>query len=185
MLAVARGAESENRRDPPFIRTIIALASPLHHPVMAWDWTLRAIHREIVNHAAKTASDSRVLVSISGGLRDEMIPPRACHAVNLGESLSVASVDLLRPVVDEGKAATSLGMDHRAIVWCHNLLEPMVEALNVLHADKSAPEMVSWKERLMRSWPRMTTETGISLKDYSYDDAVRKNYDELRVRAFS
>jgi pimeloyl-ACP methyl ester carboxylesterase len=186
LLAVARGAEREKRRDPPLIRTIVALASPLHHPVLAWDWTLREIHQEIVNYAAKTANDNSVLVSISGGLRDEMIPPRACHAVNMGESLSLAAVDLLRPVVDEGKVPASLGMDHRAIVWCRNLLEPIVAALNVLHAGGSSPDnKVSWKKRLLRSWPRMEPEAGHSLKDYSYDDAVRRNYAELRVRAFS
>jgi pimeloyl-ACP methyl ester carboxylesterase len=185
LLAVARGAEREARWDPSFIRTIIALASPLHHPVMAWDWKLREIHQEIVNYAAKTFNDNLVLVSISGGLRDEMIPPRACHAANMGESLSLAAVDLLRPVVDEGKAPASLGMDHRAIVWCRNLLEPIVAALNVLHADDSSPDnKVSWKERLLRSWPRMAPEAGHSLKDYSYDDAVRRNYAELRVRTF-
>jgi pimeloyl-ACP methyl ester carboxylesterase len=184
LLAVARGADGEKRWDPPFLRTVVALASPLHHPVMAWDWTLREVHREIVNHhATKPAKNNPALVSISGGLRDEMIPPRACYAVNMVESLSVAAVDLLKPAVDEGKVPASLGMDHRAIVWCRNLLEPILEALNTLHTDNSSPEEVSSMDRFTLTWPRIATGAGLSLKGYSYDDAVKRNYAELRVRA--
>jgi hypothetical protein len=48
-----------------------------------------------------------------------MIPPVACQAPATSQTLSVLSTDIMEPKIRGGK---QLGMDHRAIVWCHNLL---------------------------------------------------------------
>jgi pimeloyl-ACP methyl ester carboxylesterase len=61
----------------PYIANIVTLGSPHAHPVFGWESTVHALHQA---YLVKDTSEDSVLVAISGGLRDEMIPPVACEA---------------------------------------------------------------------------------------------------------
>eukprot|EP00934_Nitzschia_sp_Nitz4_P005572 Nitzschia sp. Nitz4//scaffold209_size42451//37200//39594//NITZ4_007364-RA/size42451-snap-gene-0.47-mRNA-1//1//CDS//3329541718//5562//frame0 len=91
----------------PYMPHTIVLASPLANPLYAMD-------RTILNIKTQLEQENSFVLSISGGLRDEMIAPMAC------ESRAPNAVSYLATsIVDENR----LGMDHRAVVWCYGLLD--------------------------------------------------------------
>jgi len=172
----------------PYLQTMITLGTPHAHAVFGWEASLYELHQRYLSSSSSSSSEGRMsnhaqgttnnngttvehnmaLVAISGGLRDEMIPPLACNAVGaLSHSISVSKrgfswMDVYRtgwvadnrhniililtmfygmppfplllllllgqvlaPVImDPGPMGANphLGMDHRGIVWCHNLL---------------------------------------------------------------
>ena len=62
----------------PFLLNTVTLGSPHAHPVFGWEPTVRSLHQTYLQETA--SSNGTVLVAISGGIRDEMIPPVACGA---------------------------------------------------------------------------------------------------------
>ena len=169
------------------VRNLITLATPHSNPLYSFDRSVSDFHRELLleggvgTGATKnddtTNHKSPLVVSISGGLRDEMIEPSACRAVGdaaagdgvgMGDFLSgfwknrddlpeegintgaldswtVLATKLVAHANYKSATATTttttgetlsrlplLGMDHRAIVWCHQLLEEVRNVLWVL-----------------------------------------------------
>jgi PGAP1-like protein len=112
------------------IRNVVTLGTPHAHTVLSWQSTLRNMYREIgtlsLNSKNIDGDDNNnnvALVSIAGGLRDEMIPPMACEIEN---GLSLLATDIMQNgTVEARNVPVALGMDHRALVWCHNLLTPV------------------------------------------------------------
>ena len=92
----------------PFIRDIITLATP-HATSLALD---RSAH-DIQNRLKEYQNNKTLLVSFSAGLKDEMVSPSKMHTEQQ-TSLSVLSPKVMK----DGK----FGMDHQAVVWCHQLL---------------------------------------------------------------
>lgn len=86
----------------PYIRSIVTLGSPHAYPVFGFEATLHELHRTyLAPSISPTISTSKgveedkhqhVLVAVSGGLRDEMIPPVACSTQNIPNSLSVSNI---------------------------------------------------------------------------------------------
>jgi len=161
------------------VRNLITLGTPHAHPVLAWDITLHQIHQRLLVmrqqlQEERDGDTDLALISISGGIRDEMIPPNACDISKQStmgrpttttstryrrtkNTLTLLATDIMTPRKEksttEAAAATTtttttssestlsavahhhhnfgLGMDHRAIVWCHNLLRPL---RGVIHA---------------------------------------------------
>jgi pimeloyl-ACP methyl ester carboxylesterase len=126
----------------PNVHSIITLGTPHAHPIVAWDSSIHSIYQELSSSTTRTTDSDNVLllISISGGLRDEMIPPTSCilnDKHNLG-TIATTSLTLLGPqhmvagTVEARGVSPSLGMDHRAIVWCHNLLSTVRSILYIL-----------------------------------------------------
>ena len=69
------------------IRDIITLATPHQNPLYAWDSSIYDIHQRILQ---QEKDKQLVIVSLSGGLRDEMIDPYACNANHNGNSSPAA-----------------------------------------------------------------------------------------------
>ena len=88
-----------------------------------------------------------------------MIPPRSCQAPN---ALNLGAVDIMS---NGRKTVPLLGMDHRAIVWCHNLLSKVREIIFTLNRndDKDAPI------RLREVANRLEIPS-----DYNYLDSVER-----------
>jgi pimeloyl-ACP methyl ester carboxylesterase len=61
------------------VPSIITLATPHHNPLYAFDKSVHDVHQQIQQ---QTRNNSTLIVSISGGVRDEMIAPSACNAAN-------------------------------------------------------------------------------------------------------
>jgi hypothetical protein len=196
MLALAR----DDRHHLTSYRTLLTFATPHLHPVLSWDWTLRSTHREIARwFASRRELDDQndlVLVSVSGGLRDEIIPPRSCRAVTSATApknpaqpsvFTWMATDLLKTPIDPGKLPAHLGMDHRAIVWCHNLLEPMLDVVlaGLRRRRDGAPGAHNDRlRRLIEHWDNAdrSSRPGATDDRWDYDAAVRNQYVRLRVR---
>jgi hypothetical protein len=60
----------------PYLHNTITLAMPHSNPVFAFDESVYELHQKLVTEQ----QDDPLIVSFSGGLRDEMIAPSVCHA---------------------------------------------------------------------------------------------------------
>lgn len=125
---VARAAVILHPRIRPFVKNIITLASPHWKLSYGFDETVPRFYSQVLHKDAEQASEL-LMVSVSGGIRDELIPPELCH-VDATNSLSLLANDIMSPRQDG--AAARFGMDHRAIVWCHNLLSSVRTVIHVL-----------------------------------------------------
>jgi len=140
---------------PNMVRNVITLATPHAYPVLAIEPSL---HR-VFSRFGQEQNTQVALISIGGGWRDEMIPPRSCQAPN---ALNLGAVDIMS---NGRKTVPLLGMDHRAIVWCHNLLSKVREIIFTLNRndDKDAPI------RLREVANRLEIPS-----DYNYLDSVER-----------
>ncbi|KAL7545215.1 hypothetical protein ACHAWF_008569 [Thalassiosira exigua] len=106
------------------VRNVVALASPLRSVPYAVDAGVHEIARR-VNDRSEGEGDV-ALISISGGLRDETIPPEACEVPPPSPEGADGSASraFLAPFAshDASLDEDHYGMDHRAVVWCHELL---------------------------------------------------------------
>jgi len=122
-----------------WIRNVITLASPLGSIPYAVDTGVHDIVKHINDfddeHNNKVSSDV-TMISISGGLRDEMIPPEVCQApsdsTNQHDGVGSSNTFLathIKQNKDNLVAGDKFGMDHRAIVWCYDLLTVVREVI--------------------------------------------------------
>ena len=112
------------------VQNVITLGTPHYMPVWNWGTSIHNLYNQLYTN--NPSSSNTTLISISGGLRDEMIPPRACYLDDHDDQkmksnvhpLSVFTADIMIPASIEAKdyVPPYIGMDHRAIVWCHNVL---------------------------------------------------------------
>lgn len=124
-------------KEKGWVRNVITLASPLGSVPYAVD---SGVH-DVVNYLndENHGNGNITFISISGGLRDEMIPPESCEIPShfevgypgkaQGEHDSTESIvfdtflaTTLMKVDSEEDVENQYGMDHRAIVWCYDLL---------------------------------------------------------------
>lgn len=68
------------------VPNMITLATPHAHPLYAFDASISRVHQQL-----QVSNSKNLMVSISGGLRDEMIDPAACEIQDSGSSLSVST----------------------------------------------------------------------------------------------
>jgi PGAP1-like protein len=179
------------------VHSIITLGTPHAHPIVAWDSSIHSIYQELSTAstaaAAETDDNSDIdvlLISISGGLRDEMIPPTSCIIRRNDHDSMMRSSDnsltLLGPQhMVAGTVAPSLGMDHRAIVWCHNLLSTVRSILFILakteYQQQPQQHYSTPRERL----DRVKAHLKISIKENGSDEylvSVQDMRRTLRVR---
>jgi hypothetical protein len=121
-----------------WVRNVITLASPLGNVPYAVDAGVHDIAAHL-NEDDDGIFGNVTFISISGGLRDEMIPPEVCQ-------IPSTSNDSMKSTASEAFLATTMmsgnnnkdttkyqyGMDHRAIVWCYDLLKVVREVIFAL-----------------------------------------------------
>lgn len=98
------------------IKNIITLATPHIGLPFAFDESIHNVYRDL-----ESLTNSILITSISGGLKDEMIPAALCEAPS-----GVSRV-----------AGAAFGMDHKAIVWCSQVLEKVREIMFILSQDET------------------------------------------------
>jgi hypothetical protein len=115
---VARLTPIRHPHTSQLVSNIITLATPHSNPLYAFDKSVHDVHQQLLQTVQNNNISTTLLVTISGGLRDEMIEPAVCQ-VNSNHPAS-SSFSILSPQLLLERGA--LGMDHRAIVWCHGVL---------------------------------------------------------------
>ena len=108
-----------------WVKNVINLASPLQTIPYAVDSRIHDLLQTLNEKDANNTDRDVVVVSISGGLRDELIPP------NGGLSENFLASSLLEHAATTN---TRFGMDHRCIVWCYELLSQVRECIFMLAA---------------------------------------------------
>jgi PGAP1-like protein len=98
--------------------TVLTLATP--HA--AFPYSLD----ESIHHFYRLPSNAnRMVVSISGGFKDELIPPALCELIVGSNTTTITSMTLQTSRImrkHHKSGLPLLGMDHKAIVWCHEVL---------------------------------------------------------------
>jgi len=112
---VARAVPALHPGVRPLVKNIITLAAPLKTSPIMWE---RSVH-EFYHSIESQSTRQPFLLSICGGIRDELIPPSLCN-IDRPNVLAVPASLIIREKA--GGPAPQFGMDHRAITWCHNLL---------------------------------------------------------------
>ena len=161
----------------PFVHSIITLGTPHAFPVFALDSSIYNVHKHLQRGIQFSNGKDLIMVSISGGLRDEMIPPESCEIKSSQNASSVTflATSLMRPGTLEATVQPTLGMDHRAIVWCHNLLDQVRTALFVLTAPNDHSREPLPLAHLLKNW-------NVS-EDYSYSPVVKDEHRTMKVRS--
>ena len=96
---------------------IVTLATPHAGFPYGMDESIREFYQE-----TQLSNDDRIVISISGGLKDEMIPSSLCELkIQTSSAITVQASDIMT-IKKQEQGNLQLGMDHKAIVWCHNLL---------------------------------------------------------------
>ncbi|GAX16417.1 glycosylphosphatidylinositol deacylase [Fistulifera solaris] len=119
------------KAQPTLVNTIVTLATP-HQKLVTYEPQLWQWHKSLGQPLGPV---DFVLLSVSGGLRDELVSPETTQHrfMNTFYGFSLMGPDFMELAHDEGTITTPyLGMDHRAIVWCHNLLAPLRNMLVIL-----------------------------------------------------
>lgn len=108
------------------IRNIVTLATPHVALPYAFDESIHQVYRDMEPSSSLKRSDV-ILTSISGGLKDELIPPTVCTKGGVFRS-----------------AGSTYGMDHKAITWCHQVLDKVRTILFILSREegRAADEQV-------------------------------------------
>jgi len=142
------------------VRNVVTLGTPHAHPVLSWESSLWRIYRRTLlkqdesqarnNNNRNQTDPTVVMVSVSGGIRDEMIPPRACW-VDESAGLSLLATDFM-PNGTAMEIPVQFGMDHRAVVWCHNLLSEVRSILYTMihHSDDNNASTLTSRVSMVR-----------------------------------
>ncbi|KAL7512536.1 hypothetical protein ACHAXN_011315 [Cyclotella atomus] len=160
-----------------WVKNVITLASPLRNVPYAVD---AGIH-DIASHLNDVNGLGNVTyISISGGLRDEMIPPEVCQIPStLHDATNNATSEAFLATTTMGRNAKDTkyqyGMDHRAVVWCYDLLKVVREVIFAL---------VVSSDQEMSSQSRLIIARRIILGkqfdgQFNFDDIVGRQRDEL------
>ena len=138
-----------------WIKNVITLASPLGGVPYAVD---AGVH-DLVSHLNDDDGNigSVTFISVSGGLRDEMIPPKACEIPFSTKDVTKSNTEafLATTVLNRNVKNTKYqyGMDHRAIVWCFDLLKVVREVIFSLAVtsdqDMTPPNRMNVARRVM------------------------------------
>lgn len=136
LVARAAAADLHSR----VVDAIVTLGTPHARPILTWESSALQWHNRLRQQKVQVPVDEKPLViSIAGGLRDELIPPETCQLPNEPRYLSFLATEIMEMPQDPGKVPPALGMDHKAIVWCHNLLAPVRRILLSLHETRMQP----------------------------------------------
>lgn len=142
-----------------YVKDIITVGTPHRVPVWTWDVTLWNIYAKM---SGLPGNEAVAVHSISGGLRDAMIPAEAC-----GAETNMVSMLALHHRND-----TSLGMDHKAIVWCASVLAHIRSVLFAIRVDDTVPG-------ILRKLHEMTPGEGAAAY---YDTSCEDQLGRMKVR---
>lgn len=148
---IARALVGLDNYVPESVNTILTLASPHAMPPITFDAQMSSVYSLVNKYWAQAYSEDRVgrsplstvaLVSIAGGKLDTMVP---------SDYASVSG--LTRPsngfaTFSSGMPGVWTGIDHQAIVWCHQARAAIVNALLEILDPVSPSKTKSLEDRM-------------------------------------
>lgn len=160
---VARTMVTLDSYVPESINTILTLATPHVLPPVSFDKGIVGLYHN-VNEFWKRETGAggkladTLLVSVTGGIRDQMIPAE------------YSSVDSFLPPQNGFAVATTsipgvwMSIDHQAMVWCHQLRRVLAETLLTVAGETTqgvATRLATFQEFFLSGMERVEgTETG-------------------------
>ena len=155
------------------VETLITLATPHSSLPFIVEPSVFMFGRDLERREKMLETSALRTMSISGGVRDELIPPYACFIGSdsgSGDSVTVLSTNIINFRNEKVVNMTRLGMDHKAIAWCHHVLSFVRK---VIHAAAQRRENLL-DETLLYS-------SSLADKNHSHDDGemLREVYGEL------
>lgn len=155
------------------VETLITLATPHSSLLFIVEPSVFMFRRDLERQEKLLETSALRTMSISGGVRDELIPPYACFIGSgngSGGSVTVLSTNIVNFRNDKVVNTTRLGMDHKAIAWCHHVL---TFVRKVIHAGAQRRENLL-DETLLYS-------SSLADKNHSHDDSemLKEVYGEL------
>lgn len=125
---VARTMVTLDSYVPQSINTILTLATPHVLPPVSFDKGIVGLYHQVNEYWSRETRaggklENTLLVSITGGIRDQMIPAE------------YSSVHTFLPPSNGFAVATTsipgvwMSIDHQAMVWCHQLRKVLADAL--------------------------------------------------------
>jgi pimeloyl-ACP methyl ester carboxylesterase len=125
----------------PLVKSVITLATPhggipfiFDSSVYRFQWDMEKM-QEWLYLLNTTAVYNLPVISISGGLRDELIPPSSCR-IDGKNTISVLATNIVNSPDNRDYSFTNFGMDHNAIVWCHGVLSFVREVIHAAEYEK-------------------------------------------------
>mmetsp|Transcript_21281 Transcript_21281/g.32749 ORF Transcript_21281/g.32749 Transcript_21281/m.32749 type:complete len:434 (-) Transcript_21281:954-2255(-) len=120
---VARAVPILHPETQPILQNIITLATPHSGFPYALEKGVHDFLSILAENQTSKMLEDTLVVSISGGLRDELIPPEACDVSKVvPHGISVLAPDIIPLQKDKDFGQPRFGMDHKCIVWCHSVL---------------------------------------------------------------
>lgn len=137
------------KTNPLLVKHVITLASPHQFIPYVFDQSVVGFLEMVESDEKKLMKVNKydtVLVSFSGGLRDELIPQQATYINHLKSDnhsiLSAFASDVIPSRAESNYEGPRYGMDHRSIVWCHGLMTVLRELMHILVHSAHEPKTV-------------------------------------------
>ena len=144
------------------VETLITLATPHSSLPLIVEPSVFSFRRDLVRQERNSKETGLQIVSISGGVRDELIPLFACN-LDAANSITVFASDIDNSRNKKPLEVPRLGVDHKAIVWCHHV-QSFVR--KVIHAAAQQREI-------------LMNEALLELQDQDIGNILKGEYGEL------
>lgn len=168
---IARALVGLNNYVPESINTILTLASPHALPPLTFDAELTSVYRLVNRYWADAHSadmighsplSSVALVSIAGGKPDNMVPSDYATVSEFARPSHAFTT------FSYGMPGVWTGIDHQAIVWCHQARTAIVNALLDIVDPESSAKTKSLDARM-----RVFSQYFLSgFEPYSYNSKI-------------
>ncbi|KAI5118768.1 hypothetical protein M0805_005649 [Coniferiporia weirii] len=127
----------------PHISAIITMSTPHGAPPARFDARMDRIFEEVT---ARLTHDPTPILSVCGGITDTMIPSEFCTLPPITET----GGGLRKTVFTSALDGCWTGVDHREMVWCHQVRWRVARALLELGGAQTETE----KARILNTWLR-------------------------------
>ncbi len=152
MAALKLNKQSMENGEKPLVHTILTLATPHASIPLVMDDSVHRFHQYLQTQEVSFRESQRdqysnnhdvgyfedyipLEISISGGLRDELIPQTANYRNDDEEdrrAVTFLATDISASRVEIEYKGRRFGMDHKAIVWCNGLLHTVREMIHII-----------------------------------------------------
>lgn len=158
------------------VKNVITLASPHQFIPFVLDQNVINFHKGLEmeeKNLMESGQYQTTIVSLSGGLRDELIPHQSSYWTRSQQDetdntivTSVFASDVMQTRTEKSYDGAKFGMDHKCIVWCHGLLSTIRELIHVFVQSSNEPKLGRELE-ISRFLQQKLSDGGLDCKNFS------------------